>query len=163
MGQRAAEGDREALEELYEEFRDFVFGVAYRATTSTTDAQDVLQDVFMRLPRDLRHFEYRSALETWLRTVTMRQALQLIRHREQRAEVPIPDDIEGRPPRLLDRIGLDRALATLPETLRSVIVLKEIEGYSHEEIGDLLDITPGASAVRASRARAALRAALGEG
>ena len=160
--QRVVDGDREALGELYEEFREAVFQVAYYATASTADAQDVLQDVFLALPVALRQFEYKSALETWLRRVAWRTAMQGIRTDNRRAEVPMPDDIEGRPPPSVDLIDLDRALAALPETLRSVIVLKEIEGYSHEEIGDLLDITPSASAARASRARAAIRATLGE-
>lgn len=159
---RVVDGDREALGELYEEFREAVFQVAYYVTGSTADAQDILQDVFMALPVDLRQFEHKSALETWLRLVTWRTAMQGVRTDDRRGEVPLPDDIEGRPPPSVDRIDLDRALAALPETLRSVIILKEVEGYSHEEIGDLLDISPSASAVRASRARAALRGALGE-
>ena len=63
---------------------------------------------------------------------------------------------------MLDTIALERALAALPAKLRTVIVLKEIEGYSHKEIADFLDISPSASMARLSRARASLRAALGE-
>ena len=146
---------------MYEEFRDIVFAVAYRLTDSADDAQDVLQEVFVRLPDALKQFEYRSSLGTWLRTVTVRRAMQVIRTRDRRREMPLPDDLQGRPPKLLDMIALERALAGLSDNLKAVIILKDVEGYSHEEIAELLEITPSASATRISRARHLLRIALG--
>ena len=159
---RAAAGDGEALRALYEEHSDMVFGVAYRLTDSSPDARDVLQDVFVQLPGALKTFDEKSSLGTWLRVVATREALQLVRTRQRRGEIPIHEGVASRPPHVLDTIALERALAALPDTLRAVIILKEIEGYSHKEIADFLDITPTASAVRLSRARASLRATLGE-
>ena len=158
--QRAAAGDPEALRALYEEHSDTVFAVAYRLTDSSPDAKDVLQNVFVQLPAALKKFDHRSSLETWLRVVATRAALQLVRARRRRREVPIEHDLSIRPPLVLDMIALERALAALPDTLRTVIILKEIEGYSHKEISDFLEITPSASMVRLSRARASLRATL---
>ena len=86
----------------------------------------------------------------------------MIRARQRRREIPIGDDVPTRPPHALDTIALERALATLPDKLRAVIILKEIEGYSHKEISNFLEITPTASAARLCRARASLRATLGE-
>ncbi|WP_423924507.1 RNA polymerase sigma factor [Candidatus Palauibacter sp.] len=162
LARRAAAGDREALRSLYEEYSDMVFAVAYRLTDSSADARDVLQDVFVYLPRALKSFDQRSSLGTWLRVVATRQALQLIRARQRRREIPIGDDVPTRPPHALDTIALERALATLSDKLRAVIILKEIEGYSHKEISNFLEITPTASAARLCRARASLRATLGE-
>ncbi|MDE2945180.1 MAG: RNA polymerase sigma factor [Gemmatimonadota bacterium] len=159
---RAAAGDREALHALYEEHSDTVFAVAYRLTDSSPDAKDVLQDVFAKLPAALKRFDRGSSLGTWLRIVAARTALELIRARERRREVRIDPDLTSCPPIILDTIALERALAALPDRLRAVIILKEIEGYSHKEISDFLDISPSASMARLSRARAALRAALGE-
>ena len=159
---RAAAGDPEALHALYEEHSDTVFAVAYRLTDSSADAKDVLQNVFVQLPGALETFDQRSSLGTWLRVVATRAALQLIRARRRRREVPFEHDLSSRPPPILDTIALERALAALPDTLRTVIILKEIEGYSHKEIGEFLEIAPSASMVRLSRARASLRAALGE-
>ncbi len=139
-----------------------VYAVAYRLTESSPDARDVMQDVFVHLPGALKTFDQRSSLGTWLRVVATRRALQLVRKRRRRRETPIGDDLPSRPPRALDTIALERALATLPDTLRAVIILKEIEGYSHNEIGEFLEITPSASMARLSRARASLRASLGE-
>lgn len=158
---RAAAGDRDALRALYEEHSDMVYSVAYRLTESSPDARDVLQDVFLDLPAALKGFDHRSSLATWLRVVATRAALQLVRARKRRREIPIGAKLTGRPPHVLDKIALERALATLPDTLRAVIILKEIEGYSHKEISDFLDITPSASMARLSRARASMRAALG--
>ena len=162
LARRAAAGDREALRALYEEYSDMVFAVAYRLTDSSPDARDVLQDVFVYLPTALKSFDQRSSLGTWLRVVATRQALQLIRARQRRREIPIGDDVPTRPPHALDTIALERALATLSDKLRAVIILKEIEGYSHKEISNFLEITPTASAARLCRARASLRATLGE-
>lgn len=159
---RAADGDAEALHALYEEHSNTVFAVAYRLTDSSPDAKDVLQDVFVQLPEALKKFDQRGSLGAWLRVVATRTALQLIRARRRRREVPIGHDLSSRPPLVLDTIALERALAALPDTLRAVVILKEIEGYSHKEIGEFLEITPAASMVRLSRARASLRAALGE-
>ncbi len=139
-----------------------VFAVAYRLTESSPDARDVLQDVFVHLPTALGSFDQRSSLGTWLRVVATREALQLIRARQRRREIPISDDVPTRPPHAVDTIALERAMAALPDKLRAVIILKEIEGYSHKEISDFLEITPTASAARLCRARASLRATLGE-
>lgn len=160
--QRAAAGDREALHALYEEHSGTVFAVAYRLTHSSPDADDVLQDVFVHLPTALKGFDQESSLGTWLHIVATRAALKLVRARQRRREVPIDHHLASRPPLVLDMVALERALAALPDTLRAVIVLKEIEGYSHKEIGGFLDISPSASMARLSRARASLRAALGE-
>ena len=158
---QAAAGDAEALRALYETHADMVFGIAYRLTESSPDARDVLQDVFVHLPAALRTFDQRSSLATWLRVVATRRALEWLRARKRRREVPMGDELPSRPPHALDTIALEQALAALPDTLRAVIVLKEVEGYSHQEIGEFLEITPGASAARLCRARASLRAALG--
>ena len=163
LARQATSGEREALRRLYEEYSDQLFAVAYRLTHSSADARDILHDVFSRLPRALRSFDHERAVGPWLRRVTVRTALISLRRQARRREVAIPrDDLPGRPPSVLDSIALERALAALPETLRSVIILKEIEGYSHKEIGKLLGIASSASAVRLCRARAMLRASLRE-
>ena len=70
LARRAAQGDRDALRELYEEYSEDLFAVAYRLTESAADARDVLHDVFSRLPRALRSYNRKGALGPWLRSVT---------------------------------------------------------------------------------------------
>lgn len=163
LARRAARGDREALRTLYEEYSRLMFTVAYRLLKSSADARDVLHDVFFRLPDGLRSFDGKKPLEPWLRRVTTRAALKQLQWRARRSEVPLSSDLvdemtEGLP--ILDSIELERALSSLPEDLRTVVVLKEIAGYSHEEIGELLGVPPSTSAGRLYRARTLLRAAL---
>ncbi|WP_419949280.1 RNA polymerase sigma factor [Candidatus Palauibacter sp.] len=163
LAQRVVAGNREALEDLYEDYSEQLFAVAYRLTNSSADALDILHDVFFRLPEALKTYDQRGSLATWLRAVTRRHALMHLRARKRRREVPLfAGDVPKRPPQVIELVALERALAKLPEKLRIVIILKEIEGYSHKEIAALLDVSYSASAVRLHRARAALRTALGE-
>lgn len=165
LARRAAEGDRDALQELYEEYSEDLFAVAYRLTESSADARDVLHDVFLRLPTALKRFNRRRSLGPWLRAVATRAALMRLRSQRRRREVSVRDESAfggRRAPSIIDSIAFERALSSLPERLRTVIVLKELHGYSHKEIGDLLGIPPSTSRSRLHSARAALHDALRE-
>lgn len=159
--QRARLSDSSALEALYAQFGRMVFRVAYALTQSQEDAEDVLQDVFAGLPEALRTYQGRGNLEDWLKRVVTRRSLMVLRQRRRRREVPLdghtalPPDARAEP--VVDRVALQRALAELPDALRAVFVLKEIEGYSHEEIGKLMGIGPHGSASKLHRARKILR------
>lgn len=160
----AARGDPAALAALYERYGEMVHRTAYRLTGSAADADDLLQDVFVGLPEALRSYTGAGSLEGWLRRVTVRTALMRLRRTGRRREVSldgahhVPASADGDP-------GLagavQAALDALPEPLRTVFVLKEVEGYSHAEIARALDIRVGTSEVRLSRARKQLRRLLG--
>ena len=157
---RAGRGDRDALTQLYHEHAEDVYEVAFHLTESAADAQDVVQDVFVGLPEALRTYEGHGSLGSWLRTVTVRTALIKLRQRRRLREIPLGFARTGlslAPAGHIDRIELERALSALPEKLRIVVVLKEIQGFSHVEIARLLGIRPSASAARLSRAREQLR------
>lgn len=161
MADAAGSGDRKALECLYREYSDELYHIARRLTGSSTDANDVVHDVFGRLPAALRGYDRRRPLRPWMHAVTVREALSQLRRETRRDEVSMPEDLVdeatvGRPS--LDFIMLERALSSLPQGHRSVIVLKEFQGYSHREIGKLLGISPAASRARLCRARMTLRA-----
>jgi RNA polymerase sigma-70 factor (ECF subfamily) len=104
-------------------------------------------------------------LRGWLKRVTVRVALTRLRRARARREVALDGApaVAGRSSEATDMISLADAMASLPPPLRAVVVLKEIEGYSHEEIGELLGISRGASEVRLHRAMRRLRARLGNG
>ena len=155
-------GDVNALAELYRRFAPALMGVAYKLLASREAAEDVLHDVFVGLPEALRKYDERGRLAAWLKQVTARVALSVLRHErfvtcEDAADVPAPaSDVHA-------TLTLERAVAALPSSLRSVLVLKEIEGFSHAEIAAMLGITKGASEVRLHRAFAALRAVVMKG
>lgn len=163
--QRAAAGQPQALTILYEQYAPVVHRAAYRLTGSRADADDVLQDVFVGLPEALRRYAGRGSLEGWIRKVAIRTALMRMRGASRRREVPLEEVTPAAPAdpaAELHRAALERALAALPDALRVVFVLKEVEGYSHAEIAQLLGIREGASEVRLHRARKSLRTLLHE-
>jgi RNA polymerase sigma-70 factor, ECF subfamily len=149
----ARAGDACALGALYHRYAEPLFRTAYRLLGSADEAEDVVQDLFVGLPEALGKYHERGALGGWLRTVVTRMALMHLRAGQRRTGL-LADSIPDRSnPEALDAaLLLQRALGTLPEPLRSVFILKEVEGYTHGEIAELLGIRRGTSEVRLHRA-----------
>jgi RNA polymerase sigma-70 factor, ECF subfamily len=160
----ARAGSPEALAALYREHGAALFRLAYRLTGTREDAEDVVHDVFVGLPEALGQYEERGNLVGWLNRVTARVALMRLRTRNRRREVALDTGgLGAAPPQDADRIALQAAVDALPDRLRAVLVLTEIEGYSHAEAAELLRISAGASRVRLTRALKRLRKALEDG
>jgi RNA polymerase sigma-70 factor, ECF subfamily len=161
--EQARAGSTDALGELYRRHGQVVHAVAWRLLASRHDAEDVLQDVFVGLPRALRSYREQDRFEAWLKRLAVRTALVRLRTRRRRREEPLEvaagASAHAVPavPHPVDRIAAQRAIAQLPEPLRSVFILREVEGFSHGEIAELLGITAGSSATRLSRAWTMLR------
>jgi len=160
----ARAGSPDALSALYREHGAALFRLAYRLVGAREDAEDVVHDVFVGLPEALRRYQERGSFAPWLKRVTARLALMRLRRSKRRREVAL-DNAAGQaePPVTAERDGLQAAVDTLPDHLRSVLVLKEIEGYGHAEIAELLGISEGASRVRLTRALKRLRNELESG
>src|SRR6266850_8154170 len=154
-------GDADALGELYDAFGASLFGLAFRLTGTRDDAEDVVHDVFVGLPEALGRYEERGRLGAWLRRVTARVALMRLRRSNHRREVELEgaDGVATPVPRdqTSDHAALQGAVDALPVALRSVLVLKEMEGYSHAEIAAILGITAVTSRVRLFRAMRSVR------
>jgi RNA polymerase sigma-70 factor (ECF subfamily) len=163
---RARAGHPEALEAIYVQHGDALMRLAYHLIGSAADAEDVLHDVFLGLPEALGRYQERGTFSAWLRRVTTRVALDRLRATRRRREVPLEGANEPTTSAsdrdLADRSELERALGTLPEKLRVVFVLKEIDGQSHMEIAETLGIRVGTSEVRLHRAIRQLRRQLKE-
>jgi len=154
VGQVAA-GDADALAALYRLHGTALFRLARRLTASVEDAEDVLHDLFVGLPESIHKYAGRGSLIGWLKRVLARLALMRLRAERRRREVQLHEEIAATPSvRAADdaRWDLERAIATLPDDLRAVLILRQTEAYSHDEIASLLGITSGASRVRLSRA-----------
>jgi RNA polymerase sigma-70 factor (ECF subfamily) len=164
LAERTRLGDVDALGELYSRYSARVMSLALRFTGERADAEDVVHDVFLGLPEALRRYEEQGALEAWLKRLTVRVALTRMRTDRRRRESGLGEDV-ARGISDTDQVAatsvLDRAIRELPESLRIVFVLKEIEGYSHADIASTLGISSGASEVRLSRAMRLLRLRLG--
>ena len=156
----ARQGHGDALAELYARYGRSLMALAYRLTGSRDDAEDVLHDVFLGLPEALRQYDERGSFEGWLRRVTARVALTRLRKTSRAREVALVDDLVA-PATTADRLAdvalVERAINALPDALRSVFILREVEGYSHAEVAELLGISTNASEVRLHRAIRALR------
>jgi len=157
-----------------------VYNLALRMMGNPQEAEEVLQETFISAFRGLARFEGRSQLGTWLYRIAYNAALMRLRRRElpvTSIEEPLTnEDGELIPRQLVDwsalpdemlinqelRGVLERAIATLPETLRVVFVLRDIEGLSTAETADVVGLTQTNVKVRLHRARLALREKLGE-
>jgi RNA polymerase sigma-70 factor (ECF subfamily) len=160
----ARAGSPEALAALYREHGAALYRLAYRLTGTPQDAEDVVHDVFVGLPEALERYKERGSFTGWLKRVTARVALMRLRRGKRRREVALEATLPSvDPPPDPAGMALRVAVDALPDPLRSVLVLKEIEGYSHAEVGQLLGISTGASRVRLNRAMRLLRKTLEDG
>ncbi|HUP88289.1 MAG TPA: sigma-70 family RNA polymerase sigma factor [Longimicrobiales bacterium] len=155
----AAQGSMTALGALYETHSPAVYGVALRYMRTDTEAQDVVHDVFVGLSRALTRYQRSGSFSAWLRKVTVRTALMHLRAQRTRGRI---EGTTTKPSETnqLESMQLEEALNALPDALRLPFLLKEVEGYSHSEIAQILNISAAASALRVFRARHALRNAL---
>ncbi len=156
-------GNVDALGELFAEHGAMVYRAAYGLTRQRADAEDVAQDVFLRLPGALAGFTgTTSQFPAWLRRVAVRQSLMQLRAGRRRNEVNVEAlaGLLARPDGTPERLTLAAALERLSPEHRTVFLLKEVEGYDHTEIGELLGISASTSEVRLHRARRHLRSLL---
>ena len=156
----AARGSDDALAQLFQRHGSAVHTMAYRITGSSHDAEDVLQDVFVGLPRALRRYQPHGRFAAWITKVAARVALMRVRARRggedlfaEALQLVQPAGVDP-----IDRITVRDALAALPDAQRIIFLLKEVSGYTHDEIAELLGISIAASRVRLHRAWRALEA-----
>lgn len=161
----AARGDRQAFERLYHEHVNRVYALCARMLGDRVLADEATQDVFVRVWQKLPGFRGESAFSTWLHRV----AVNVVMSRRKAAglhdsRVAVDEEVDalvaGRPAQVGDRLDLEAAIAGLPNGARRIFVLHDVEGFTHEEIGDQLGITTGGSKAQLHRARMLLRAAL---
>ncbi|MGH7719824.1 MAG: RNA polymerase sigma factor [Gemmatimonadaceae bacterium] len=165
---RALNGDRVAERELYDRHVDRVYRLAFRLAGSDDLAQDFTQDTFVRAFQRLSEFRGESAFSTWLHSIAVSVSLnglrKVTRFRKHEAElneaVAVATAARSAEPDL--KLRMARAIDALPEGYRTVFVMHDVEGYTHEEIGATLGIETGTSKAQLSRARAKLRQALAD-
>jgi RNA polymerase sigma-70 factor (ECF subfamily) len=177
---KAKAGDADAFRALVVRFQRKVYAVALGVVKDPDLAWDVAQEAFVRVHRHLAEFEGKSAFSTWLFRITTHLAIDAVR-RERRAQKDDVDDVNegdlaeggegilstalGNDPRenLLRRElagKLQEALATLPEKHRTILVLREVEGLSYEELAERLDLHKGTVMSRLFHARKKMQSAL---
>ncbi len=165
-------GEPDAFEEVYRRFAPMVFGLALRMSGDREEAADLTQEVFLRVYRHLGRFRGRSSLKTWIYRITVNCCRSKLRKRSRRRlERPLEhveelaDERTGPEQRALGRdLGrrLAAALAELPVAFREAVVLRDVQGLSYVEIGDVLGLRIGTVRSRIARGRERLRGLLEE-
>jgi RNA polymerase sigma-70 factor, ECF subfamily len=178
--ERCAVGEESACAQLVAEHERMVYQLALNVLGDREEAQDLSQEVFLRVFRTIHRFRGQSALRTWIFRIVINQARnrqRWWRRRNRGQQVSLDDHIQahGDMPAPRDGTWPDRALArkelanriwtamdALPFEQRTAIVLREVDGLSYDEIAFSLGVTLGTVKARLTRARQALRAALRE-
>jgi RNA polymerase sigma-70 factor (ECF subfamily) len=171
---RAQAGDPDAFSELYLRHKKRVFSICMRMVHDPSLAEDLTQETFIQLHRKLATFRGDSAFTTWLHRMTVNIALMHLR----KPVLPvvslddlmtaIPEEHVGRnfgkcdrrQTGVVDRVAIDRAVATLAPGYRDVFLLHDVHGFEHREIASMQDCTLGNSKSQLHKARRALRYAL---
>ncbi len=160
---RTVAGDRLAARELYDAQAPRVFRLAFRLTGDEDLAQEMTQETFVRAFAQLHRFRGESALSTWMHRVTLSvvsngmRKVKRFRARETDLDEALTISAPHREADIDLKESLQRAIDDLPEIYRTTLVMHDLEGYTHEEIANVLGVAEGTSKSRLSVARAQLR------
>jgi RNA polymerase sigma-70 factor, ECF subfamily len=168
-------GDRAEFARLVDMYYGIIYRLALRMLNNPQDAEDILQETFLKAYRHIQSFDGRSKVSTWLYRIATNEALMFLRRRQPHLvsiEEPFENNEgEGEPLHIVDwccipedelmtaeaRLHLDEAIGKLPHSLRIVFILREIENLSTKEASEVLDLSETAVKTRLSRARLRLR------
>ena len=155
---KARQGDAEAFHGLVERHASYLYGLAVSLVGNTADAEDAVQETLAGAFRGLRAFREQSSVKTWLTGILVRQAASLFQRGERQRAGSLGADLEAaRPPKTDLRLDVNAAIVALRPDHREVIVLRELQGLSYEEIAQALQIPPGTVESRLFRARKELQ------
>ena len=171
---RVQAGNTEAFEELVRRYERKVYNITYRLMGNEQDASEALQDAFMRAYRFIGKFQFKSSFFTWLYRIATNVSLSKLRKREKIDTVSIDQpvneagdlpfeipDLKYGPEKLMKqrelRAAIQKSVEELPEDYRSVVVLRDLEGLSNEEVSNVLHLSVAAVKSRLHRGRLVLR------
>jgi RNA polymerase sigma-70 factor (ECF subfamily) len=169
-------GDDQAFHALVDRHAPALFRSALALSRNRADAEDLLQETLVAAHRGLKGFRGSSSIRTWLSTILTRKAFKAIRRNKRRRStlsLDAGDDVrdatasdpamlrKAHVPGVESRLDVMQVLATLPEPYREVLVLRELQGLSYQEIADVLNLPRGTIESRIFRARAEFRRCFG--
>jgi RNA polymerase sigma-70 factor, ECF subfamily len=169
--QRAQRGDEQAFATLYQLHNKRVYSVCLRMTKDVAEAEDLAQEAFMQVFRNLNSFRGDSAFSTWLYRIAVNTVLMKLRRRKSPPVLSLDEPVSSDSPSLkrevgkddlslsgaIDRIALRRAIEELPGGCRQIFALHEVEGYQHHEIAELLQCSIGNSKSQLYKAKMKMR------
>jgi RNA polymerase sigma-70 factor (ECF subfamily) len=169
--QRAQRGDEQAFTTLYQLHNKRVYSVCLRMTNDGAEAEDLAQEAFIQVFRNLNAFRGDSAFSTWLYRVAVNTVLMKLRRRKSPPVLSLDEPVSSDSPSVkrevgqndlnlcgaIDRIALRHALEELPGGCRQIFDLHEVEGYGHREIAELLQCSIGNSKSQLHQAKMKMR------
>jgi RNA polymerase sigma-70 factor (ECF subfamily) len=160
-----AHGDEGAFRVLYRRHSPAVYQFVLRLVGGdVAEAEDITQETWLRAARALEKFRWESALSSWISGIALNRVRELARKKKRSlVEVGGEWEMPVAPPDAGTRIDLERALELLPPGFRTVLVLHDVEGFTHQEIGNQLGINDGTSKSQLHGARKAMRRLLNVG
>ncbi len=164
--QRCRKGERKAQYELYQLYKDRVFNIAYRMANSQQDAEDITQMAFVRVFKKIDSFRGDSAFSSWVYRLTVNICINHFRREKRKKELVVHELSELAINLKILKTNeqaskmkpfLEKAIRALPAGYRMIFVLYDIEGYKHEEIAEMMNISEGTSKSQLHKARKELK------
>ena len=169
--QRAQDGDQEAFATLFQLHKKRVYSVCLQMTKDVADAEDLTQEAFLQVFRNINSFRGESAFSTWLYRIAVNTVLMKLRRRKEPPLLCLDEPVSAESPSLkrdvgtadlnlsgaIDRIALRRAIEKLPEGCRQIFDLHEVQGFQHYEIAQQLQCSIGNSKSQLHKAKMKMR------
>jgi RNA polymerase sigma-70 factor (ECF subfamily) len=155
-------GSRQAQQALYEQFAEGMLGICYRYTKSKVDAEDVLQEGFIKVFKNLHQYKFEGELGGWIRKIMVNTALNYLKKNQRyQSELAFTDSTlhpvaTDNPEVTMSAKDLAGLIRQLPTGYQTIFNLHAVEGFTHVEIGKMLGINEGTSRSQYARARALL-------
>ncbi|MCD4772451.1 MAG: RNA polymerase sigma factor [Bacteroidales bacterium] len=137
---------RKFQKRLYEQYCDAMFTIAYRIVKDMDLANDVLQEAFIQIFRDIKQFKGKSTIGAWIKTIVVRNAIKKLKN--ECFFLSMENSTNGEPvswPEEMYGEDLEKAILSLPSGYRTIFLLIEVEGYKHKEVAKMLSISEGTS------------------
>jgi len=160
IAREVADGNRALFKEIYDRNINMLFNLARRLAGTSAEAEDIVQDAFIRAYQKIHLFAGRSTLSSWLYRICLNIGLEHLRRKKGTFE-DLNDSncgtIEPDQKKVVLRRKLEKAISKLPQGCRTVFILHDIEGFNHKEIAEQLHMAEGTSKSQLFKARAMLR------
>ena len=173
--EKVLKGDIDIFSEIIEKYEKMIYNLAYRIFNNRSDAEDITQEVFIKVYKNLHKCEGKQSIKTWVYTIAYNTCIDEVRKRKGKNNISLDMEIEGEknsfsleipsneptPEKaLMEKEGLfeiEQAISSLNENNRALIFLRDIKGLSYNEISEIMNLNIGTVKSRINRARNALK------
>ena len=162
---RCQDGDRKAMEEIFRDYKSSLFNLTYRYTRNMSSAEDLLQDIFIKIFTRISKLRSPEAFNTWVYRTAINTCISSIRKSGRGKHIPLievekPDEAEA--DNIHIRLDMERAVSILPPKQKAVFLLHDVQGFTHGEIAQVMEWSEGTSKSQLFRARIKIKGYLKE-